>query len=776
MAKLNPLFRLAVITNAIKSIEHHIARGDDLNGVDSNGASPLIIATIRKHTDIVKLLLAAGANQEMRDNKGNDALSYALKTNCSELIDILQSSIIPTHSDFSKYQTHYISDATAHLTENLYRDSLTSEENVLPSHKVISSEVNEIIFGVEINNDYQEKLDCQKSTSISIYKNSHIKSEKSLGTSEVNISKCAHSNSHLSIEPRKHPIVALPLNNNIKPTVLDEEPLNSSFIDDWVVEEESVAPSGDEQISEIIKNLNKVLNKHQVIDRDDAWDDIDIYLPERSALMDNDSLDELFTDFFLNAVSLGSVTESEIRERCFYPDGSRNLESERIIKYVVGALDSIVGEYCELYSKKIDLENASSEEKLRVEEAKEFIKELASNNEPFRYYSKDVRGKLLEAEEEIALAQQMEQGWHDALMVLAKWPEGLAFLFNSSEAVFRGEIDSRTISRGAESVNDDVVDNEIADEELADEELNNESTPLGFSELINAVRNAEGKTDLIFEALNALRLTSQFLFKLAKLSQSNTAGSFEIALQRYTQAREVMIKSNLRLAISIAKKYSFSTLLLDDLIQEANIGLIKAVERFDWRRGFRFSTYATWWIRQQVTRGMMDTERAVRAPVHIQENARKMLREREEIEIQIGRAERDIETATRNGISLNQTWQILSMFESASSLDDSISIDLRKIDILEDLISPSPEHSAMYEALCKKILDILCELDPRSQEIIIARYGLFGSEPMTLEEIGQTLDVTRERIRQIESKALSKLSFFDRKAVLEPFLDMEALL
>lgn len=273
-------------------------------------------------------------------------------------------------------------------------------------------------------------------------------------------------------------------------------------------------------------------------------------------------------------------------------------------------------------------------------------------------------------------------------------------------------------------------------------------------------------------ALEEARLTRGFLMELADKAGEDQAGrDFVEALGRQAKARERMILCNLRLALSIAKNHLWSGMPLDDLVQEANIGLMKAVERYDWRRGFRFSTYATWWIRQQVSRSIADTGRVVRAPVHIQETARKVLRERDSAEVRLGRLERELETARRIGMPLAKTRMLLAMFEDVVSLDevDPDSVMSRAGGPLDERTS-DPAEVAERASLRRTLLGMLEGLDERSREVILLRFGLTEREEMTLEEVGQLFGVTRERIRQIESKVMRKLSHQNKREILWPFL------
>ncbi len=782
MSKLNPLLRLAIVSNALTAIHFHIQRGDDLNGKDNSGSTPLILATIRKNTEAVKLLLNAGADPTLVDQNGKNAMTYAALSHSTDIVDLLTAHIkkgSAPESETSKAVTESCNSVPfSHIDDlSIAPIEILDEALAVGDSGLKSPESVTIPRGVKSPIDVVDLIPDKTNRELDTKENETLTHEEFVVTEPQIVEARVAENSHnyyatCVSETKQSP-------TQLDNFLIDEVPFDAGFTDDWEPEQDSVAPLGDEKVLQSVKNIHQAIGRHQVLDKDNDWDDIDLYLPERSALLETGNIDEAFTDFFLQAINLGSVSEIDLIERCSRFDGTRNLESERTITAVIGELGSIVGDYIRLYPTDDYLEHVTSEDKSQVAEAKEFLTDLASNfNEPFRFYAKDVRGNLLEAEEEIALGKQMEDAWRNALSALARWPEGLDVLFEAAEKVARGELEVRFVSRGAELQEDTESDDYITDEVLnLDDEFEggNPTVSSAFIAAVTSLRQNNGNLEFSLNVLDEMRLTRQFLFNLSKCKTLCSAyDDFTTALRSYAEARERMIQSNLRLALSIAKKYSRSTLSLDDLIQEANIGLMKAVERFDWRRGFRFSTYATWWIRQQVTRGIADTERTVRAPVHIQEKARKLIRERAEIQSKNGILERDIDTAQRNGISLSFTWQLLNMFERAESLDDKVFLD--NFSEMEQFVASdllNPEQQTIYVSMCSTIHNMLQEFDARSREIIISRFGLFESNEMTLEEVGQSFGVTRERIRQIESKVMNKLFNRERKGILAPFLDKE---
>jgi RNA polymerase primary sigma factor len=234
----------------------------------------------------------------------------------------------------------------------------------------------------------------------------------------------------------------------------------------------------------------------------------------------------------------------------------------------------------------------------------------------------------------------------------------------------------------------------------------------------------------------------------------------EKVARRGEAAAEQFIKANLRLVVSIAKRYQSPGMPLLDLVQEGNLGLMHAVDKFDWRRGFKFSTYATWWIRQAISRGIDNTSRAIRLPVHAGEEVRRLHRVKRQLEGKMGRAPTPAELARALDRSEAQTLELLRHATEPVSLDTPVGPEGESElgDVVADALSPTPFEVVAKSMLAKEVDKLLSELDEREQAVLRLRYGLGGYErPRTLEEVGAALQLTRERIRQIERAALSKL-------------------
>lgn len=299
------------------------------------------------------------------------------------------------------------------------------------------------------------------------------------------------------------------------------------------------------------------------------------------------------------------------------------------------------------------------------------------------------------------------------------------------------------------------MDKELEEIEVTKEELEDLSVPEGINidDHVKMYLKEIGKVNL---------LTAEEEFNLAKRMSEGDE-----------EAKKRLAEANLRLVVSIAKRYVGRGMLFLDLIQEGNLGLIKAVDKFDYTKGYKFSTYATWWIRQAITRAIADQARTIRIPVHMVETINKLVRVSRQLVQELGREPTHEELAKELNMSVEKVREISKISQEPVSLETPIGEeeDSHLGDFIPDDDAPAPSEAASFVLLKEQLSEVLKTLTPREGKVLRLRFGLDDGRQRTLEEVGKEFDVTRERIRQIEAKALRKLRHPSRSKKLKDFLD-----
>ena len=283
-------------------------------------------------------------------------------------------------------------------------------------------------------------------------------------------------------------------------------------------------------------------------------------------------------------------------------------------------------------------------------------------------------------------------------------------------------------------------------------------------------------TDTSFEGISVDDPVRMYLREIGKIPLLSYEKELELAkriLENDEEAKQELAEANLRLVVSIAKKYVGRGMLFLDLIQEGNMGLIKAVEKFDYTKGFKFSTYATWWIRQAITRAIADQARTIRIPVHMVETINRLIRTSRHLLQQLGREPTPEEIAEEIDMPVEKVMEIQKIAQDPVSLETPIGEedDSHLGDFIQDEDSPAPHDAASYTLLREQLEEVMNTLTPREAKVLKLRFGLEDGKARTLEEVGKEFDVTRERIRQIEAKALRKLRHPSRSKKLRDYMN-----
>ena len=347
------------------------------------------------------------------------------------------------------------------------------------------------------------------------------------------------------------------------------------------------------------------------------------------------------------------------------------------------------------------------------------------------------------------------------------------------KAKAKGKITYEELAKELENTNPDQIDKVFdAFEEMGVNILNDDFEDEPDIDDLKEVENLkldEVTQDDTFEGINVDDPVRMYLREIGRIKLLTYDQELDLAkriLDGDEDAKQELAEANLRLVVSIAKKYVGRGMLFLDLIQEGNMGLIKAVEKFDYTKGFKFSTYATWWIRQSITRAIADQARTIRIPVHMVETINKLIRTSRHLLQKLGREPSPEELSKELEMPIDKVMEIQKIAQDPVSLETPIGEedDSHLGDFIQDEDSPAPQDAAAYTLLKEQLAEVMQTLTPREAKVLRLRFGLDDGKARTLEEVGKEFDVTRERIRQIEAKALRKLRHPSRSKKLKDYM------
>lgn len=738
---------MAVLAGVESAVQVHIDRGDDLNARDDKGLTPLMLSAARNKAAVCKLLIQCGADAGLLDPSGKTALHIAQAAAAHEAVAVIESASCAAERANDEV------DLGAPLTTVLSESSVdVTDEPSAP---------------------------C---------------SDSSGATEPPSLN---HADSAGDVVEVSSPT------NEWAPDFDDD---GGAFdLTGWEAENEQPPPESDPTLSAAAFEVQQAISRHQPIDTSIDWDDFEAYLPERaSPLLRPEDMDvrEQLRLVLLRAIREGSVPDSLIEDLSFDGDGVPSQEAGALLRMVINDLGAETDERFEYSSAHENFEVVvspveSQDEEVVVADALAFIDELAARrNEPMRIYQREFqRESLLSAEGEVALGQAMERGIEAALDSLASWPSGVSAVLDGVRMVMSGAKPLRWISAGPRVEPHDIdVHSEVkfgAEPGMLAEDLNEEdehgsqsdfNENASVDESSELFAHAERLSGLVVSssrgapewpecrsAIETLGLTRGFLLELADSDfsgEQEPAFAFVQAMKGYRRSRDRMTVANLKLVFFIAKKYLFSGQPLDDLVQEGNIGLIKAVDRYDWRRGFKFSTYATWWIRQQVGRHVADKSKTIRLPVHVYEKVQRIAQATHAFEMEAGRAPTIDEIAARVDMPAHKVAGLNRVVQEPLPIDEQDVDASIAVGAQDDFIARDPMDIVSDLQLINSVEGLLDTLKSKDARILRLRFGIGVPDSMTLEEIGSRLNVTRERVRQLQAAAIRKLQHPGRIDIL----------
>jgi RNA polymerase sigma factor (sigma-70 family) len=792
-SKFGHLMKLAILSGSAIAVRAHLKVARSANIKDKNGVTPLMLAASKGHHDICLLLLQTGADTEVEDSKGKKAKDYAKENMHYDIHDILVNHV-ETVKNIDVIYPKKIAEIY-----NVSEMALINSETECQGYDDLSQTL-EIPSGEEsLKNTTSNDLD---SSSINSVKYNFIQPRDSSSTTIISLDE------------------------------VDEH----EAIDGWVILEDTDKPEENVESKASAEVAQNHISNHFLVDSREDWSDIIIELPDiegsDTELFRSKSIHDSFRELFSLAIDAGFICEGQLISYVSSIYGSklfREILNLKGIKnsdnFKICQDDTILQQYEEklshkiLYCKKIlqisgvtilddfteilpKSDHLSFDEELSTNEAVELLEHtFFSRDDPTTYYLASLpKRAVLTRDQEAEIGRLRESGLKLIMQALANAPTTHKYILYIYDEVVNADEPAALLKKYITGLNDTFFnEDEFLNENDFDDEPLDHSYPLErITQHIESLK-MEAST---FNLLDANVVSSNFISSFENLiltesvladltskclngienSELDDDDPFDRALKNKVlteiysgqkvraEAKEDMILANLKLVINIANKYQGRGINLLDLIQEGNIGLMKAVDKFNYKLGYKFSTYATWWIRQSITRYIADQAKTIRIPVHMIERINKYNSASQSLFSLYGREPTFDELACALEISGEQLERLQKSQYLEPESDGNQQVEKYLIDDSE-----TPEEILISQDRDMHIQKLLEELKDKEKDILKLRFGIDNEDSFTLEEVGTKYGVTRERIRQIEAKALKKLAHISRSNHLRDFVGLEAI-
>lgn len=701
--KLGALFRLAIRSGASDAVGLHIRRGEPINGRDSAGLTPLMLAAVHGQLDVGIRLLDAGADHSLLSPDGRTAGALAAEHGhvaLAELLALRASSLSPVAAE----------------QDPICEMPAAGNEEPEPVHSGTAAPLTVAVANI------------LPAVPVSLP-----------GRSEAGQSESGWDAADESTEA----------------------------LNGWVADEAIVVPHHDAECVSSALTAQRVMSTHRRVNDETDWSDVELELPEVRMQATAVSLGEMpaVEQLILNGLDAGFVGTDELWRALDADCGSQIERAHLVLQRVLDDLAILSGPWAATGHAGVIAEPDALNDAMDA-----LCADLPEPAESSVAYAVEVRkGDLIKREDEERIGRHMDSALGTLTRALASLPEAQwqrAFP-SSAPASTPAEEEADAL----ETSPDDAPDG------AQDEDAPEDGIRIDFGAYVALVR--DGVPEYGREAM-VPRPKAAELSRLLALAPEMTAdvGHAVVgSIAAYEKARDHLISANLRLAMSVAYGHRNRELPLEDLIQEANLGLMRAAEKFDFRRGFKFSTYATHWIRQSVMRGLADTGRLIRIPVHMVEKINVVSRARRDLEARREGPAGIDEIAERSSLSREEVRRILKLDRKVISLEECVEAGAAGTPEPLDIADPEadPYFIASRQSLARLVERMLADCKERDRDVMVLRFGLSGLDSMTLEEVGKQLDVTRERIRQIESKTLTWFRHASRRDRLLPFVGATSL-